>query len=54
MAARAGGALNKLQKDSAISKELLVTNMWGEGTLVKELLLGSHQRRIKSIWSKNL
>lgn len=30
VAARAR-ALNKPQKDSAISKELLVTNMWGEG-----------------------
>lgn len=41
-------ALNNPQNVSAISKELLVTNIHGgEGLLVKELLLGSHQQRIK-------
>lgn len=41
-------ALNKPQKVSAISKELLVINLWwGGGPLVQEPLLGSHQRRIK-------
>lgn len=41
--------MNKPQKASAISKELLVTNILGGGEplLVKEPPLGSHQRRIK-------